>query len=58
MQYVVNLGQVFSCQGHICDWRDRFLNYGPVWTALHQRLVIEGSMVHTISVHNDHGRPP
>ena len=43
MQYVVNLRQVLSCQRHVCDGRDRFLNYGPVWAILHQRLVIERS---------------
>jgi hypothetical protein len=44
MQYVVDLWQVLSRQCHICDWRDRFLNYSPAWAApLHQRLAIRGS---------------
>jgi hypothetical protein len=43
MQYVVNLRQVLSCQRHVCDGRNRFLNNGPVWAILHQRLVIERS---------------
>jgi hypothetical protein len=58
MQYVMDLRQMSSCQRHIRDGCDRFLDDAPAWTVLHQGLVIKNQQIFTISARDERGYPP